>query len=261
MKTKWIILWSTMVLQMKNSFTRPMYRFCLIMNPIANTILLYYMFKSSGEDDFITYVILGAGLMGLWCCICFSSAGDINRERFYGTLSAIYAAPADFQYIICGKVLGNTFLSLATFSISYFVAKILFGASLGEVHIQYLFIALLAVIVTFAIVSIGIAYILTLSRKTGLYMNCIEVPITLLCGFAFPVEILPNWIQPISNCLAPTWAVRLLRLSVEASIDANKFYYVFVVVCIINLVGLVINMLLYRMIDKKIRMQATLEVS
>lgn len=137
----------------------------------------------------------------------------------------------------------------------------MFGASLGEVHIQYLFIALLAVVVTFAIVSIGIAYILTLSRKTGLYMNCIEVPITLLCGFAFPVEFLPNWIQPISNCLAPTWAVRLLRLSIMESIDVNEFYNVLVMVCIINLVGVVINKILYRLIDKKVRLHATLEVS
>lgn len=261
MKTKWIIMWSTMILQMKNSFTRPMYRFCLIMNPIGNTILLYYMFSNSGKDNFITYVVLGAGLMGLWGCICFSSAGDINRERFYGTLSAIYTAPADFPYIITGKVLGNTFLSLVTLFISYVVAKILFRASFGEVRIQYLFIGLLAVVITFSIVSIGISYILTLSRKTGLYMNCIEVPITLLCGFAFPVEMLPNWIQPISNCLAPTWAVRLLRISVMRNIDLNEFNYTLLIVCIFNIIGVVINKLLYRIIDKKVRLHATLEVS
>ena len=38
------LLGSTMMLQMKQSFARPMFRFCLILNPIANTIFLYELF-------------------------------------------------------------------------------------------------------------------------------------------------------------------------------------------------------------------------
>ena len=74
------VIISTMIVQMKQSFARPMFRFCLIANPILNTILLYEMYKESGENNYMAYVVLGARLMGLWGCICFSSAGDINRE-------------------------------------------------------------------------------------------------------------------------------------------------------------------------------------
>ena len=38
--------------------------------------------------------------MSLWSCICFSSAGDINRERFSVTLALIFAAPAGFPAIM-----------------------------------------------------------------------------------------------------------------------------------------------------------------
>ena len=68
------VIISTMILQMKQSFARPMFRFCLIANPILNTILLYEMFRESGATNYMAYVTLGAGLMGLWGCICFSSA-------------------------------------------------------------------------------------------------------------------------------------------------------------------------------------------
>ena len=71
------VLLSTMMLQMKQSFVRPMFKFCLIANPILNTILLYEMFRNSGQENFASYVILGSGLMAIWGCICFSSAGDI----------------------------------------------------------------------------------------------------------------------------------------------------------------------------------------
>lgn len=96
------VLVSSMYVQMKQSFVRPMFRFCLLVNPILNTILLYEMYRSSGEDNFMAYAVLGAGLMGLWSCICFSSAGDINRERYSGTLALIFAAPVSFPSIILG---------------------------------------------------------------------------------------------------------------------------------------------------------------
>ena len=108
------VIWDTLRLQMKNSFVRPMFRFCLIINPVANTVIIYEMFRNSGQDNFGTYVILGAGLMAIWSCICFSSAGDISRERWHGTLAMIFVAPAGFQLIIFGKILGNTLLSLLT---------------------------------------------------------------------------------------------------------------------------------------------------
>lgn len=259
MKSKVIL--TTMILQMKNSFQRSMFRFCLIANPIANTILIYYMFQNSGKENFISYVIMGAGLMGLWSCICFSSAGDINRERWSGTLSIIYTAPADFRLIIWGKILGNTVLALFTLFISFITAKVLFHADLSLGHLGYFIISMSAAIVCFMTISIVIAYILTLSRKTTLYMNCIEIPVTLLSGFVFPIDLLPKWMLPISNCLSPTWAVKLIRMSIEGNINRYEYWRTFLVLVILNIIYLFGISILYKVIDHQVRIHATLEVS
>ena len=140
------VIISTMIVQMKQSFARPMFRFCLIANPILNTILLYEMYKESGENNYMAYVVLGAGLMGLWGCICFSSAGDINRERYSGTLALIFATPARFSGIILGKIIGNTIMSLLTMVISLITAKVLFRVPLQLGSPVYFFIALFAAI-------------------------------------------------------------------------------------------------------------------
>ena len=244
---------------MKNSFVRPMFRFCLIVNPIANTILIYEMFRNSGQDNFGTYVILGAGLMGLWSCICFSSAGDINRERWSGTLSMIFAAPAGFQLILFGKILGNTLLSLLTLLLSYITAKLLYGVSINVAYPLYTAFALILAVICFIVFSTLIAYLLTLSRKTQLYMNLIEIPIILVCGFVFPVDILPSWVQPISNILPPTWAVKLLRLSINWT-SADDFWSTFRIFMLVTALYGLASALLYRVIDKQIRKSATLEV-
>lgn len=255
------IIWSTLRLQMKNSFARPMYRFCLIACPIANTVLIYEMFRRSGQDNFTAYVILGAGLMGLWSCICFSSAGDINRERYSGTLSLIFAAPAEFGVIIFGKVIGNTILSLTTLLLSFLTAKVLYRAPVKISQPGYLFLSLTAAVLCFVTISVCIAYLLTLSRKTELYMNCLDIPVILLCGFVFPVEILPHWVLGVSYILSPTWAVKLIRMSIYGVEDSAVYFRELGILLGITLVYIILAGFLYRIIEKRVRVKATLDMS
>lgn len=255
------VLLSTMQLQMKKSFVRPMYRFCLLANPIVNTILLYEMFRNSGQENFGTYVILGAGLMGLWSCICFSSAGDINRERWEGTLSLIFVAPIGFNWIISGKILGNTLLSLASMGISFLTARLLFGVSVEIAKPAWFLVAMVAVVVTFSIISKLIAYLLTLSRKTTLYMNCIEIPIIFVCGFVVPMEALPTWMEAVGNLLPPSWAVRLLRLSLDNQATVGEFRQTLLTLILINMFYLFLTGGLVKKIEQQVRINASLEVS
>jgi len=255
------IIWSTMRLQMKQSFARPMFRFCLICNPIVNTIFLYEMFLNKGTEAFLNYVVLGAGLMGIWGCICFSSVGDINRERWSQTLPLLYVAPGGFGLIIFGKVLGNTILSLLTFVISFITAGVISGQWLWIPHLSWFVVSMLLTVICFIVVSLCFAYIMMLSRKTELYMNLIEIPLVFICGFTFPVEVLPVWVQQISNLLAPTWAVRLLRMSVQPIVEMEQ-YIQYVGILVMELAIMILFTFgLYRWMDKRIRISATLEVS
>jgi len=254
------ILASTMLVQMKHSFARPVFKLCMLIAPVADTILLYYMFRHSGRADFGMYVVLGAGLTSLWETILFSSMGDINRERYNGTLSLLFGMPTRFPLILLGKIIGNTILSFATLIISYITAYVLFGITLTVNSAGLLAAALLLAGVSFVVVSQFTAYALTLSRKTVVYMNCLNFPIFLLCGFAFPIEILPAWALPISYALPPTWAVRMLRMCFAATIEPALFgQYALILIGELVLFALLAR-LLFIVIDRQVRIHATLEV-
>lgn len=254
------VLLSSMGLQCKQSFVRPMFRFCLLANPVLNTVLLYEMYRSAGEENFFAYVALGAGLMAVWSAICFSSAGDINRERYSGTLALLFAAPAGFPAIVLGKILGNTFLSLASIGISVATAALLFGVPVAVASPGYFLLALICALAAFAAFSLVIACLLTLSRRTELYMNCIEIPLILLCGFVYPVSALPTWLRPVSYALSPTWAVELLRMGVWGVADPAAFGRKLAVLLSLTALSALLVLALFRAIDRQVRILATLEV-
>lgn len=254
------VLLSSMGLQCKQSFVRPMFRFCLLANPVLNTVLLYEMYCSAGEENFFAYVALGAGLMAVWSAICFSSAGDINRERYSGTLALLFAAPAGFPAIVLGKILGNTFLSLASIGISVATAALLFGVPVAVASLGYFLLALICALAAFAAFSLVIACLLTLSRRTELYMNCIEIPLILLCGFVYPVSALPTWLRPVSYALSPTWAVELLRMGVWGVADPAAFGRKLAVLLALTALSALLALALFRAIDRQVRILATLEV-
>ena len=65
------LICATLIVQIKNSWARPMFRFTLLSSPFLNTILIYEMFQHSHTVNAAAFIILGSGLMGLWSIIFF----------------------------------------------------------------------------------------------------------------------------------------------------------------------------------------------
>jgi len=253
------VLLTSMAVQMKQTFARNMFKFTLFVGPFLITIILGEMYRYSTADNFVAYVVLGSGLWNLWNCIAFSSAGDINRERYSNTLSIIFSAPADFRLILLGKILGNTVLAMCSFFLSVLFATILYQNPIVVNNWLLLIISLILAIIAFIIMSIFIAYLLTLSRKTSIYMNCLEIPFTLFCGFSFPIENRPRVVQYISWIFPPTWAVRLLRYSVTGT--GYDFRMNFIPLITTSVLFAILAALLYRMIFKQTKVLGTLDMA
>jgi len=253
------VLLTSMQVQMKQTFARNMFRFRLFISPFLTTVILGEMFRFTSSDNFVAYVVLGSGLWSLWSSIAFSSAGDISRERHSNTLSIIFSAPADFRLILLGKILGNTFLALGSFALSVLYATILYRNPISVNNWGLLGLSMILTIVAFVVMSIFIAYLLTLSRKTEIYMNCIGVPFTLICGFVFPIENLPIGIQYISWIFPPTWAVRLLRYSVT---DTPYGFLENLIPLVISIVAFIaLASWLYRIISRQTKVLGTLDMA
>jgi len=248
-----------MILQMKQTFARNMFKYCMFVAPILSTIILGEMYRNASNDDFIAFVVLGSGLWNLWGAIAFSSAGDINRERYSNTLSMIFSAPADFRLIWLGKIFGNTILSLCSFFISVIFALALYRIPIRIYSFGLVILALFLTVVSFIVISIFVAYLLTLSRRTTLFMNCLEFPFILICGFAFPVELLPIPVMYLSYVFPPTWAVKLLRSSL--AIGAPDFMVILIWLLVSTTIFILLSSILYKSIFRQVKILGTLDMA
>lgn len=254
------IMLATMKVQMRNSFARKTFQFTLIAQPILYTLITYFMFLHSGMEDFLSYVVLGSGMLSLWSCVVFSSAGDIERERWMGTLFMLFGSPASFIKIIFAKILGNTILSLIPFLISFFVVGVVFQQSFYVVHLGlFLFVFVLSML-SFVAIAFLFSAMFTLSRKASMLMNCLEYPIFILCGFVFPLSVLPQGVWTISYLLSPTWANLLLRESIKGIDDMKMFLFGVIILLLLTFLYFVTGFFFFRYMDKKVRQDATLEV-
>lgn len=254
------IIVATMKVQMKNSFSRKMFQFTLLVQPILYTFITYFMFLNSGLDNFVSYVILGSGLLSLWSCIVFSSAGDIERERWMGTLSVLFASPTSFVKIIISKIIGNTLLSLFPFLISFTIVVLVFQQPVYIDDIGLLLLMFPFVIFSFVAIAFLFSAIFTLSRQAGILMNCLEYPIFILCGMAFPITVLPELIQLLSYLLSPTWAVIVLRGCVQGLETGQNIYMELGLLMVLSFIYILLGLLMFRFMEKRVREKATLEV-
>ncbi|MBJ8107564.1 ABC transporter permease [Bacillus cereus group sp. N8] len=252
------VILSSLVVHMKQSLSRPTFRFIIILQPILYSILFYFMFKNSDVSNIGEYIVIGTGILNLWSSIIFSSAGDIERERYMGTLEIIYATPSDFRIIFLGKVLGNLLLGIFSMVLSFIFVTLVFKIDITIISPLAFFVSLFFTIISFTVISLLMAFLFTLSRSSRMLMNSMEYPIYILCGIIFPISILPKYVQYISFVLSPTWGVKLLRQSMTGITNYSDFYIDLSVLLILTAIYLFLVIVLFRKIDYRTRMKGNL---
>ncbi len=247
-------------LQMKLSIARPMFQFVIWISPLFYATITYLIYGGQSPEKIFQYVVLGSGFMGLWTSIVFSSASDVNRERMYGTLENIFVAPVSFAYILMGKIIGNTIWGLLSMMLSFIYLTIVFHIELPTIRPLLLVLGLIFVVIGISVFAFVMALLFTLSKHAVDIMNVIEYPIFLICGFLFPLTILPNWVQAISYALPPTWAIHLLRTVTTNTSTYADILVAFSGLMVISMVYVVIALLTYRAVDRKARVDGKLGV-
>lgn len=245
--------------QMLLSIARPMFQFIIWVMPLFTATLTYLIYGGQSPERVFQYAVLGSGFMGLWSSIVFSSASDLTRERYYGTLESIFTSPTPFAVILMGKIFGNTIWGVISMAMAFLYLKILFGIELPSLSVTRLVATLLIVIFAICVFAFLLALLFTLTKYSNTIMNVIEYPIFLLCGFVFPISILPGWLSWISYILPPTWAIEALR-NVTGVTTIFTYKEAILGLSGVTFIYIVIALVVYRNVDRQARQTGQLGV-
>lgn len=260
-------LWRSAVSQMLLSFARPMMQFLVLFNPLLAIASYYFLFKQGNVSGGGEYVLVGSSLILLWGTILWSSATDIDRERWMGTFELLLIAPVPFPVTIFGKIVGNMVLGVITLVINVLCGWLLFGLTVDVAEPAQLAVTLLVCLASFSGFSLMLALLFTLARGANNIANGLAYPIYLFSGLLFPLTLLPGWARAIGLVMPLGWAREAVRWALLGEAGAADLWTPSFAAALGGLAGVglayfVLSLVLFRIIfERKIRQLGQLGVA
>ena len=175
----------------------------------------------NGQPDLV-YTVIGGGIMGMWSGLVFTSTYDIRSDRRDGTLELIVASPTSLGAVEAIRTMTNVMAGLLSMMVAFTAAVSIFNYSLAEANLVAVFVSFLLVLLGMWSLGIFFANFLVWSRLSGSIVEFLEMPVAILCGFMYPIYILPVWMQNISAIFPIRWALETMD---AALVGAGDFHY------------------------------------
>lgn len=231
--------------------------FTILIQPLIIAFMALWMLREGGDNPAV-FVIVGAGMTGLWSSLLFISGNGINWERWTGTLEMLVGGPTPLPIVVFGKNLAHVSQSLVSMIAAYILMALIFGLELTLTDPLMFIIALVFTIVAFVCFGLIIAPVFLMNPGVQGWQNSMEFPIYILAGFLFPIALLPAWTTPISYLLAPYWAARALHGASTGGAPRTEILSSLVILTFFSVIYVLIaSYLFYRMLHRA-RVDATL---
>jgi ABC-2 type transport system permease protein len=231
--------------------------FATLLMPLIYALIAFGILGSKGSQYGI-FIAIGSGLAGLWSTLLFGSGNAITGERWTGTLELIVVTPTPVWMIVFGKSLGVILQSLLSMVVSYVLGSLIFGYPLIIAQPIEFFIVLFIGLLSFIAFGLMLAPAFLLNPQIQQFQNALEYPVYILCGFLFPIALLPFWTTPLSYILSPYWTARALQSAAGGTLTIDQLAYDCAMMLLLGVIYLIIAAILFRVVLRKARVDATL---
>jgi len=184
-----------------------------VIYPLFFATTAFFVFKAGDSPRTLIYASLGAAVMVMWSSVSTSAGSAMQRERWWGTLELLVAAPRHFSLVLFPSTLGLASVGIYNLVATLLWGKFAFGIPLTIEHPLLFALSVLATVLAFAGLGLLFAVSFVRFRAAWVLGNFFEYPVWLICGFLVPLALLPTWVHPIAWVLAPTWGMNAIRES------------------------------------------------
>jgi len=165
----------------------------------------------TSDANFTGFLIVGQVIFQLFLAMTWWGGMAIERERMYGTLELIFAAPISRSAYVIGESMFGVLNSGWTVFFAAVVAALLFTITFSIASVPLVIIAFLLTLASMLALGLFFAGLFVLSRSSGPLAFAIAAPMRFFSGTMFPVAALPAAIQAVSFALPLTYGLTAIR--------------------------------------------------
>lgn len=176
--------------------------------------LMYFMFQNApqppgGLSPFNTACLIMLGIFPLVVMFLITSI-TMQRERASGTLERILTTPLRRTDLLAAYGTAFSLAAAAQAVLACLVSYLFLG-----LHTEGSPVLVFTIAIINAILGVGLGLLCSAFARTEFqavqFMPVVIVPQLLLCGVLVPRELLPDWLQWISNVLPASYALEALQ--------------------------------------------------
>lgn len=230
-----------------------------VLQPATFAVIGMLLSRAAGSTNpDLIYNVIGGGIMGMWSGLIFNSSYDITSDRRNGTLELIVGSPTSLRKIEAVRTLTNLLTGLISLVLAFFVAVVIFGFSLRSINVWGACISFLLLLLGFWSLGMFFANFFAWSRVTGMLVDYLEMPVAFLCGFMYPIRVLPTWLQWVANFIPIRWALEGMNESLLGNKDVNFLLYHWAFSLVLSAILIGVTRKLEQKVEESIRVTGEL---
>lgn len=270
-RSELIAVWESNVKDWKIEFSYPVSFIRQLISPIVFLLpfLIYGLVLVGGEysenlaqlvgtGDVVAFIFTGYMLMGFIGTAVWAMGFSIRRERWFGTLEAIYVTPTSRLGQVLGMAIHSTIHQIFATIIQLIVIYVTFGLALkieGILPALGIFALMMLALYGFGIVISALGLIL---KEGWVVSDSLYSIMMILSPVAYPLIVLPTVAQQASAFFPTAPALIGMRTFLIEGYQAEAFGNVFLHLLVLGAAWILFGILVFRLTDVYVRKRGML---
>jgi ABC-2 type transport system permease protein len=193
-----------------------------IANVLGNIAIYYFIaavfegvaaeYLAAYGGNYFAFVLIGVAFMDYLNLGVVALGKSIREGQATGTLELMLLSPTRMPVVLFSSTLWSyLFSSLSV--LLYLVVGSLLGMQLDQMNIPFALLSLFVSILSFNALGLFSASLVILMKRSDPLSWLVRFSSAVVGGLYYPIDVLPNWLQTLSQLLPITHALELMRRS------------------------------------------------